>query len=88
VGWDEAGEFDDSGDCDGERGEGSGAESREEGGEEPVEGCCPEDGAEVFVEEPWEREREEADGQADGDRDDEDGEGGKRSAHIFVVDNV
>lgn len=49
---DEAGEFEEGGDGDGQRGEGQGAEFREEGGEEPVEGYGPEEGAQVFVEEP------------------------------------
>jgi hypothetical protein len=47
------------------------AELREEGGEEPVECDGPEDGAEVFVEEPWEVEWEITHGEADGDGDEE-----------------
>ena len=67
---DEAGEFECGGDGDCECGEGWWAELREDCGEEPVEGCGPEDGAKVFVEEPWEVEREKAHGETDGDGDD------------------
>lgn len=49
---DEAGDFDDG--CDGDRecGEGLWAEFGKKRGEKPVEGYGPEDGAQVFVEEP------------------------------------
>ena len=55
VNWgdgDEAAEFEQRGDEDGEGGEADWAESGEDRGKGPVEGGGPEDGAEVFVEEP------------------------------------
>src|ERR1700686_1959472 len=81
---DEAAEFEQGGDGDGDCGDGAWMEFGEDRGEEPIECYGPEDGAEVFVEEPWEAEGEQAYGQADGDGDEEEGEGGKRSAHLFV----
>src|SRR5580700_10048227 len=66
----------------GERREGSWAKFWEECGEKPVEGHGPEDGAEVFVEEPGEMEGEEEDGEADWDGDEKDGEGNEAAAHL------
>lgn len=79
---DEAAEFEQRGDDDGECGKGWRAEPGQERGEEPVEGDSPENGAEVFVEEPGEVEGEKAHGQADGDGDDEEDKGGERAAHL------
>ena len=74
VNWgqrDEATELEDDGDEDGECCDGSCAASGEKCGKEPVEGYGPEEGAEVFVEEPWQAQGEQTHGQANRYGDDE-----------------
>ena len=85
---DEAGKFEDGGYGHGECCDSNWAEFGEEGGEEPVECSRPEEGAEVFVEEPREVEREIADCQADGDGDEEKGEGFERALHEVWEANI
>ena len=85
---DQAGEFDCEGCECGDGGEGFRIEAGEQGCDEPVERYCPEEGAEVFVEEPGEVEWGVADGQADGDGDEEDEQRGEGAAHAGWFPNV
>jgi hypothetical protein len=80
---DESGELQQGCDDYGYRREGLWAEFGKKGGEEPIEGDRPEDGAEVFVEEPWQIEREKAHGEADRDGDDKERRA-DRAASVWV----
>ena len=77
----EAAEFKQGGDDDGEGCEGAWVAFGQECGQEPIEGDGPEGGAEIFVEEPGEVEGEQAHGEAEGDGDEEEDEGGEGAAH-------
>ena len=67
----EAAELEQGGDNDGDCCDGYGAKFGEDCGEEPVECDRPEDGAQIFIEEPWEAEWKQSNREADGDGDEQ-----------------